>query len=121
MFFVCFYVCFFDCKCKRLKILGENINKNNRNKHKQQQTNSKKYIKTNRNTAYPAHEPPRINRTNYSWRFVGWIYCISVLFMCFFEFLCFVVMFLSVVCLCFRLVFLSFCIYNRKNTYNNIS
>ena len=31
----------------------------------------------------------------------------------------FVVMFLYVLFLCFRLVFLSFCIYNRKNTYKN--
>ena len=32
MFFVCFYRCFFDCKCKSLNRLGENIQ--NRKKHK---------------------------------------------------------------------------------------
>ena len=34
--------------------------------------------KKNRNTWFPAHEPPRINRTNYSRRFVGWKSCIYI-------------------------------------------
>ena len=45
--------------------------------------------------------------------------------MCFFEFLCFFVvcffrfLLFSFLKTCFRLVFLSFCIYNRTNTYKN--
>ena len=68
-----FYICVFDCKCKSLKRLGENIQ--NIKKHKQnKQNNSKENIQQNRNTGYPAHEPPRINQTFLSRRFVGWIY-----------------------------------------------
>ena len=72
--------------------------KKTRRKHKQTERNRHKTekqlegkLKTNRNTGYPAHEPPRINRTNYSRRFVGWISCISgFCFMFSFEFFCFV-------------------------------
>ena len=112
-----FYMCFFDCKCKSLKRLGENIKKNDRKKHKQNRTTKGK--QKNINTGYPAHEPPRINRTNYSRRFVGWIYCIYVFMFSFelFLFFCYV----SFCLFCFRLVFLSFCIYNRTNIYKNIT
>ena len=58
---------------------------------------------------------------------VGWaieVRGLDILYFCWFF--CFsssfsvVVLFLSVFLLCFRLVFLSFCIYNRKHTYKNI-
>ena len=109
-------MCLFDCKCKSLKRLGENI-KNNRKKHKQTEQLKEKHKQKNRNTGYPAHEPPRINRTNYSRRFVGWISCISVVFPVFLWVFLFVCLFMFL--LCFRLVLLSFCVYNRKNTYKN--
>ena len=55
------YMCFFDCKCKSLNRLGEHI-KTTQTKHKETIT-QKSFEKniTNRNTGYPAHEPPRIN------------------------------------------------------------
>ena len=114
VFIVCFYMCLFDCKCKNLKRLGENRQntERNRNKHIKHQRKTEKQ----RNTRYPAHEPPRIFCAIYSRRFVGWIYCISVYFCFFFELLCF--LFYSVV-FRFRLVFLSFCIYNRTQTHIN--
>ena len=52
-------------------------------------------------------------------RVEGWISCISVVFVFLRVFLCFFVN-VSFCILCFRLVFLSFCIYNRKNTCKNI-
>ena len=107
---LCFCMCLFDCKCKSLKRLGENITNRKKHKNNRKQLNKKK----NRNTVFPAHEPPRIIRVIYSWRFVGWIYCIFLVLWVFLLFLCFFV-------LCFRLVFLSFCMYNRKNTYTNIT
>ena len=100
--------------------------KKTRRKHK---TNRKKQKTTeklrekqqqNRNTGYPAHEPPRIN---ISYLFAE-VRGLDILYFCFV--LCFSrsfsVLFLFLyVCLCFRLVYLSFCIYNRKNTYKNIT
>ena len=85
--------------------------------------------KHNRNTGFPAHEPPRIICAIYSRRFVGWKSCFSVLFV-FLRVFIYLFMFFNV-SLCFsffffsfffffkrfRLVFLSFCIYNRNNTY----
>ena len=115
-------MCFFNCKCKRLKRLGENIlkkkkKKKNRKKHKKEKYKNSKKNKKKRNTVYPAHEPPRIICAICSRRFVGWKSCISVVFC--FSLSCYIVfMFLSVF-VCFRLVFLSVCIYNRKNTYTN--
>ena len=94
----CLCMCFFDCKCKILKQLGEHIKI-----QKEQQTFC----------------------AIYSRRFVGWILCISVFVLFFFEFF-FVFCFLSAsLCIflfffsfflnkCFRLVFVSFCIYNRQ-------
>ena len=51
----------------------------------------------------------------FSQRFVGWKSCISVLFYVF-LWVVYVVFSVSLCLLCFRLVFLSFCIYNRTNT-----
>ena len=48
---------------------------------------------------------------------MGWKSCISVCYV-FLRVFSVVFLFLSV-SFCFRLVFLSFCIYNRKNTYKN--
>ena len=77
----CCYMCFFDCNCKSLNRLGESITKTQTNR-----TTSRKH-KNNRNTRYPAHEPPRIYiyiyiyiSYIYSRRFVGWISCISVVY-----------------------------------------
>ena len=95
VFLLCFYMCFFDCKCKSLKRLGKNRKKTERN-IKKKQKNSKENRK-NRNTGFPTHEPPRINRTNYSRRFVGWKSCISVFYVflrVFLFFLCFFLFFL---------------------------
>ena len=50
-------MCFFDCKCKSLKRLGENRKTTERNINKKQ-NNSKENSK-NRNTGFPAHEPLR--------------------------------------------------------------
>ena len=84
-------------------------------------TTYKQHNKThNRNTGYPAHEPPRINIW-YLFAVGSWAGYPVFLLLCFlfskpfWLFLCFV---------CFRLVDLSFCIYNRKthiNTYINIT
>ena len=114
-FLCCFYVVIcvlFDCKCKSLKRLGENITTTEINRTTNRTTQKK--TENNRNTVYPAHEPPRINHTNYSRRFVGWISCIYVVVCFFLELLCLCVCFFMSFVLCFRLVFLSVCIYNRK-------
>ena len=62
------------------------------NKQKETEQLKEQHKKRNINTGYPAHEPPRINRTDYSRRFVGWISCISVfcvfLWVCFMFFVC---------------------------------
>ena len=110
----------FDCKCKNLKKTRRR-HKTNKHKDTYKQTEQlEEKHKKNRNTGYPAHEPPRINRTNYSRRFVGWIYCISVFSVFFSLSFSVVLCFFMFCCLCFRLVFLSFCIYNRTITYTNI-
>ena len=105
---LCCYMCFFDCKCKSLKRLGENITQN-RKQHKQKHKNSKNNTKNNRNTVYPALDPTANKYLSGS----GWEICCFGFFL---ELLCFVS-----VSFCFRLVFLSFCIYNRTNTYTNIT
>ena len=48
-------MCFFDCKCKSLKILGENIQQTEQNIQKQEQLEEN--MNKNINTGYPAHEP----------------------------------------------------------------
>ena len=114
--YVVICVCF-DCKCKNLKRLGENIN-TNKTKNRQLREQHKK---ENRTTGYPAHEPPRIYVSYiYSRRFVGWMSCISVFVYVFLEAFLFLFVYFCF-CLCFRLAFLSFCIYNRQNIYNNIN
>ena len=52
----CFYKCFFDCKCKSLKILGENI-KQNRKKQQTTEQLEEKHKHKNRNTGYQALDP----------------------------------------------------------------
>ena len=79
--FMFLYMCF-DCKCQSLKILGENL----KHRKKDNQQNRTTLRKINRNTGYPALEPPQIFcAIYYSRRFVGWISCISVV--CFNVFL----------------------------------
>ena len=48
-------------------------------------------------------------------------YHVFLLFLCFSLSCLFVVSVSLCFCLCFRIVVLSFCIYNRKNAYNNIT
>ena len=48
---------FFDCKCKSLNILGENIKTQQKETEQQKHKNSKDNRKTNRNTGYPALDP----------------------------------------------------------------
>ena len=47
--FLCCYMCFFDCKCKHLKILGENINKQQKETKTTTEQLEEKH-KNNRNT-----------------------------------------------------------------------
>ena len=55
-------------------------------------------------------------------RVLGWIYCIPVFVICFFSRSCSVLFLLFyVLCLCFRLICLSFCIYKRTTIYKNIN
>ena len=81
--FVIFVV--FDCKCKSLKRLGENINKKNIKKHntktiKTKKRNSKENRTTNRNTGYPALDPTANKYISGS----GWeISVLFLLFVCF--------------------------------------
>ena len=97
--------------------------KKTRRKHKTKQKETEKKHKNlkenkkNRNTGFPAHEPPRINRTNYSQSFVGWIFCISVFFCCSLS-VSVVFMFLSVVFLFSHSIF-KLSHLQSKNTYNN--
>ena len=106
MCFNCFYV-FFDCKCKSLNRLGKNIykKKTHRKRHK---SNRKASRKKNINTQKYRISSPRTSAK----------LCISVVFMFFFSKLfCFISV--SFCVLCFRLIYSSFCMFNRKNTYNN--
>ena len=114
--YVVICVCF-DCKCKSLKRLGENIN-TNKTKNRQLREQHKK---ENRTTGYPAHEPPRIYVSYiYSRRFVGWMSCISVFVYVFLEaFLFLFVSFFLFVFKCFRPVYLSFCLNTTQYTTLN--
>ena len=109
LLFVCFYMCLFDCKCKSLQRLGENIKK-----RKQKQTTLRKTFKKKTEISQP--EPERYlfavgSRAGYP------VFMFVVLFL---EFVCFCLWFF-LFCCCFRIVCLSFCIYNRKRkTYKNI-
>ena len=95
---LCVCVCFVDCKCKRLNRLGENI----KNK-----TLTTTLTRTNRKASRKKHktEIQDIQPTNlreyisyiYSWRFVGWISCMSVLFVYVFLEAC---LFYCCLCLC---------------------
>ena len=62
--------------------------KQKKQKETEKQQKNSKENKKNRNTGFPAHELPRIKRTNYSRRFVGWKSCL-LFFMFSFEFFCF--------------------------------
>ena len=95
-----------------------NIKKQNK-KH-----NNYNHTINNRNTGYPAHEPPRRNHTKYLRRLVGWISCISDCFLFVLELFCCCFCFFMF-CFVFAVMFspslLSFCIYNRTThiTTNN--
>ena len=112
---------FFDCKCKSLNILGENIY------NKQNEKNIKKHkkIRTTRRQTEKQHKyrmsSPRTSANILCDLFAEVlgldIMYFCCLFMFVFEFVC--VVYDSFCCvLCVRLVVLSFCICNRKNTYN---
>ena len=73
------YLCFFDCKCKSLKRLGENRKQTETNRKTTEQLEGKQ--KTNRNTGYPAHEPPR--KINISKGLAGRFLLFFVLFVVF--------------------------------------
>ena len=127
-FFYCFCVyMFFNCKCKSLKRLGENMFKK-KIPNKKEKENSKKNIKRKvtlkrkRKKQKYRISSPRIS-ANKSHKLFAEVRGLEILYFCFL--LCFsssfsVLFYVISVVLCFRLVFLSFCIYNRKNTYENI-
>ena len=110
------FICFFDCKCESLNRLGENRKARNRNT-----TEKLREKQNNRNTGYPAHEPPSRNlRDIYSRRFVGWISCISVFCFSgsFSVCVCFIVSFLRKMYShsLFKLLYLQW-----ENTHENIN
>ena len=113
---VCVCMCFFDCKCKSLKRLGENIKTTERNRKTTEQLEEQHKQQQYRISS------PRTSANNLCDLFAE-VRGLEILYFCcflmfFFEYLCFVyVSFFFKKC--FRLVFLSFCIYNRQNTYKN--
>ena len=90
---LCFYMCFFDCKCKDLKRLGGN------RKTEQKQNRQTRRNTQNRNTGFPAHEPPR--KMNISKGLAG-IFFVFFLFLIMFsfEFLCFLFLYVFFDCKC---------------------
>ena len=104
LFYDFLYV-FFDCKCKSLKRLGENIkqnkqqtytlnninNYNNKNKHNKQH---KHIINNNITTGHPAPIRPRINISQVpAGRFMFFRFSCFFVFLFFFELFCFLFMF----------------------------
>ena len=82
---VCCYTCLFDCKCKSLKRLGEN-----KQEVKSFEKNMYLQKRKNRNTLYPAHEPPRINII-YLFAVGSWAgYPVFLFVLCFLEVFMFV-------------------------------
>ena len=121
MFFFFFvFMCFFDCKCKSLKRLGENIKTTERNRKETEQLEGQQKQQKYRISS------PRTSANNLCDLFAE-VRGLEILYFCFsfflfsFEFLCFFSFLCFFFFLCFRLVFSSFCIYNRKNTYKNIN
>ena len=122
--FVCLYTCFFDCRCKRLNRLGENKHNNKNIKA------SRKTLKT-KQTEIQDIQPrtrPRINVIDLFAEVRG----LDILYLCFFCVFMFFVLedciyiyiyiciYFNTKCVvCFRLVYFSFCIYNRTKTYTN--
>ena len=112
LFFCCFFLCFplsfyvfyvficvvFDCKCKSLKRLGENITKQ-KETLKQTKEKLKEKQQKNRNTGYPAHEPPRkINISKgLAWRFLFFFMFVFMFSFELFYVLCFYMCFCSIV------------------------
>ena len=82
-FFFCFFLFlyeFFDCKCKSLKRLGENIKQTNR-ETETQQNNSKK----NRKTQKYRISSPRTSANNLCDLFAE-VRGLDILYLCFFSF-----------------------------------
>ena len=77
-------MCFFDCKCKSLKRLGENIKQTERYIKQTTDKLKEKHKNKHRNTGYPAHEPTVNKYLSGS----GWEFSIVFLFY-FYLFLCF--------------------------------
>ena len=117
--YIYIYICLFDCKCNNLNRLGENIT-TNRKKHNKQKNNSKKNKQQHR---YRISSPR--TSANKSHKIFAEVRGLDILyFLLFFFELLYVLFsfffFFSFFSSCFRLVFSSFCIYNRTHTYNNI-
>ena len=72
-----FVYVFFDCKCTNLKRLDEN-NKTKQKETKQTTQLKEKHKTNNRNTGFPAHEPPR--KIHISKGLAGRFLCFYVLF-----------------------------------------
>ena len=89
---------------------------------KKQQNNSKENIKTTEQQKSPSQT---LRDIYFSRRFVGWRSGrgLDILYFCFFSFFFsfFYVFFFVFLFQCFRLVFLSFCIYNRKTHINTLN
>ena len=50
-------MCFFECKCNSLKILGENITTKQKETETKTEQLEEQHINNNRNTGFPAHDP----------------------------------------------------------------
>ena len=111
----CFYMCFVDCKCKGLKRLSEN---------RKTERNRQQHIKTRRETQKQQKYRISSPRTsaNKSHKLFAEVRGLDILYLCFYFYFLkcfpssFLFFFMFLYVFCFRLVFLSFCIYNRQNT-----
>ena len=106
---------FLLCSLRRFKLLHLQSTNTHINTLKQTHKTNSKNNRTTEKTEISQPEPERYlfavgSRAGYT---------VFLLFMIFFEFLCCCFCFCLFV-LCFRLVFLSVCIYNRQNTYTNM-
>ena len=92
--FFCFYMCSFDCKCKSLKRLGENLTKQTEINNNKTEQLEEKHKQNNINTGYPALDPTANRYLSGS----GWeIYVFFLLFfLCMFSFELFLNVFIRV-------------------------
>ena len=116
----------FDCKCKSLNRLGENI----KQKHKEIEHKHKSFEKNRKQQKYRISSPrTSANICIYIYIYIIYLFAevrgLDILYFCFcFMFfskrLCFCCSVSLCFFICFRLVYLRFCIYNR-NTYTKES